>query len=181
MIYVSVDLETTGLDPVKDQVLEIGAIAYDTVQKKELSEFHAVLYYDRLEGSAYALWLNQRLLKQIADYKAVQPASIAWHEFVTWLKQWNTEDGVVVGAGKNFGTFDKAFIEQATWKVYGKLFDHRVLDPMALWIDPDKDVAAIGTSECCKRAGISTDVTHHALDDARQVIQLLELGWRRNG
>lgn len=69
MKYVSIDIETTGLDPVKDQILSIGAVIEDTTKDTPLSELpqlHLVIQRDRIEGNPFACSMNWKLLELMA-------------------------------------------------------------------------------------------------------------------
>jgi hypothetical protein len=80
-------------------------------------------------------------------------------------------------AGKNFSTFDKFFIDPllSTINFSGEIikFRSRVLDPAILYVDWNKDDSLPGLSTCKERAGLDPLVTHDALDDAWDVIELL--------
>jgi hypothetical protein len=80
-------------------------------------------------------------------------------------------------AGKNFSTFDKNFIDPLLLNISrsGEIikFRSRVLDPAILYVDWSKDDALPGLSTCKERAGLDPLVTHDALDDAWDVIELL--------
>ena len=66
--YVSIDIETTGLDPNKCQTLEIGAAIDDWTQPiEELPLFRRVLAWEEVIGSPYAMAMNSRLLKSIGN------------------------------------------------------------------------------------------------------------------
>ena len=59
MRYVSIDIETTGLDPETCQILEIGAVWDDwTKPIDELPVYHRLVVHKEYRGSAYALALN---------------------------------------------------------------------------------------------------------------------------
>ena len=76
-------------------------------------------------------------------------------------------------AGKNFATFDKVFLEQLPrWK---QLIDcrNRILDPAILFVDWTSDEALPGLGLCKDRAGIKGIVTHNALEDAIDVVEIL--------
>ncbi len=52
MKYLSIDIETTGLDPLKDQLLSFGAIIEDTENPlpfDEIPKFHAAIKRNRIE------------------------------------------------------------------------------------------------------------------------------------
>ena len=71
MKYISIDIETTGLDPLKDQVLSFGAILEDTTNPlpfDKIPKFHAAIKRDRIEGGLYAINMNKKLLETINNY-----------------------------------------------------------------------------------------------------------------
>ena len=80
-------------------------------------------------------------------------------------------------AGKNFSTFDKNFIDPLLSNISRSAeiikFRSRVLDPAILYVDWVNDDALPGLSTCKERAGLDPLVTHDALDDAWDVIELL--------
>jgi hypothetical protein len=136
-MYCSIDIETTGLDSEKDQVLEFAAVL--ALEKKpKLSDypfFHAKIRWDRLEGAPFALMLNSKLIAEMA--RLPKTATLGWiriHElgpqFKEWLVGYIGSEGRVHPCGKNFQGFDRQFL----WKLNGfpkHLFTHRALDPGA--------------------------------------------------
>jgi len=76
-------------------------------------------------------------------------------------------------AGKNFGTFDKLFLQELPW--WQKLIRtrQRVLDPAILMVDWNNDKSLPNLSQCKERAGVTGVVTHNALEDAWDVIEVL--------
>lgn len=80
---------------------------------------------------------------------------------------------VITVAGKNFSTFDKRFLERIPrWKQAIK-FRQRVIDPAVLFVDWKNDSSLPGLEDCKKRASVEGAVTHNALEDAWDVIQVL--------
>lgn len=70
MKYVSIDLETTGLNENQDSILEFGAIIEDTAKQlpyEELPKFHALCVQKRIEGEPFALAMNSKVLQEICD------------------------------------------------------------------------------------------------------------------
>ena len=66
--YVSIDIETTGLEPATCQTLEIGAVIDDWTRPiDELPVFRRVLAWEQVSGSPYAMALNANLLKRIGN------------------------------------------------------------------------------------------------------------------
>ena len=71
MKYISIDIETTGLDSKDHQVLSIGAIIEDTTKKLPLEEcpqFHVAILHEYIQGSPYALNMNAELISVISEY-----------------------------------------------------------------------------------------------------------------
>lgn len=77
MRYVSIDIEGTGLDVEKDQVLQIGAVVDDTdwwfgeahVPVEDLPTFNAYILYDRIEGQIGGLAMNAGILEKMKAYQ----------------------------------------------------------------------------------------------------------------
>jgi hypothetical protein len=76
-------------------------------------------------------------------------------------------------AGKNFGTFDKLFLQELPW--WQKLIRtrSRILDPAILFCDWNEDDSLPSLYKCKQRANVEGIVTHNALEDAWDVIELL--------
>lgn len=212
MKYVSVDIETSGLDPERNQVLSIGAIIEDTTKKlpyEKIPKFYKVLNQREITGRPFPLQLNMILIEQLAVYQegekteelkdiVAEPDEVIklFYDFLyenglyeyplpldEEVRMINGRPYPVFGsktkpirinvAGKNYGTFDKLFLEKLPW--WQKLIKirHKIADPGILYVDWDKDDQIPGMDLCKQRAGISGVVTHNALDDAWDVVQLL--------
>lgn len=67
MKFLSIDIETTGLDPHNNQILEFGAIAIDTSYPTVpyIAEFRAVFIHQELTGNPIALTMNSKLIDDI--------------------------------------------------------------------------------------------------------------------
>jgi DNA polymerase III epsilon subunit-like protein len=71
MKYISIDIETTGLDSETNQILSIGAVIEDTLNPipfAQLPKFHAVIKRESVYGSIFALNLNKDLIQAMKDY-----------------------------------------------------------------------------------------------------------------
>ena len=192
MKYVSIDIETTGLNPEEDQVLEIGAIIEDTSNPttyEDAHKFNVIVEHDSYKGSAYAINMNSRIFDILAkmpsdknkakQYKAdnciVKEKDVAYH-FHKWLIKCGMTDNESFPlnlAGKNLGTFDLHFLKKLPgWKrmIQSR---QRIIDPAILFVDWNNDTVLPNLSKCKQRACLSEHVTHHALDDAWDVIELL--------
>ena len=191
MRYVSIDIETTGLDSTKHQILSIGAVIEDTdniLPFDEIPVFHQAIIHDEITGNIKALVMNAHLLDIIDDWKSSEDPikkviegrrrfafcdidSIAMN-FHFWLLE-NDMTGHINVAGKNFESFDKKFLERLPkWNDLISI-RHRVLDPAILYTDWANDETLPNLSECKERAGLDEYVTHDALDDAWDVVQVL--------
>ena len=76
-------------------------------------------------------------------------------------------------AGKNFGTFDKLFLEDLPWWKKIIRTRQRVIDPSILFVDWLEDNALPSLTKCKERGGVEGIVTHNALEDAWDVVELL--------
>jgi DNA polymerase III epsilon subunit-like protein len=75
MKYISIDVETTGIDPETCQILSIGAVIEDTLNPlpfEELPKFHAVIKRENVYGSLFALNMNKDLIETIVQYSTAK-------------------------------------------------------------------------------------------------------------
>ena len=220
MKYVSIDIETTGLDPENDQVLSIGAVIEDTENPEfweDIPKFHGVIKRNNIKGGLYAINLNRDLLSTLNYYMTAksqdekdgitQMTGMKFYEEDEIVKEfyyWLATNGMVdlskaIGhgyvttstgkmipaitrgteavrinvAGKNFGTFDKPFLERLPrWKQLIKV-RQRVIDPSVLYVDWSNDESLPSMSQCKVRAGLDGHVSHNALEDAWDVVMLI--------
>jgi hypothetical protein len=210
MIYVSIDIETSGLDHEKHKVLSIGAIIEDTEKKlpyEECPKFNAIVLQNEITGSPRALTMNKDLIAMIGEYlegsddvrfnmDTILNYSFYKQEDVVkkfymflWVNGYgddvpnqllitsridsNSKPITINVAGKNFGTFDKLFLQELPW--WQKLIRtrQRVLDPAILMVDWKNDKSLPNLTQCKDRAGINGIVTHDALEDAWDVIEVM--------
>lgn len=203
MKYISIDIETTGLDPETCQILSFGAIIEDTSKPltfEEVPKFYKQIKYDTIVGEPFALNMNKELIKDISENKhglileeelSSEFWSFLWDNGLIPLSMkefsFPTDGGRTAkpilfhrapiinirAAGKNFNSFDKLFIERLTY--WKKLFKihQRVLDPAALYVDFYKDEWLPNLDTCLERAGVDRKVSHNALEDAWDTILAL--------
>lgn len=183
MQLLVIDVETTGLDPERHQVLELAAIYFDTADITNLPaaargtlqahgpELELVVYHDELVGQARALAMNAPLLARLQNGAYPQYAYARLCEFA---RQYHRRDaGPLIAAGKNVAGFDLPFIRRMDTDAPHSLpLHHRTIDPGSLYTRPD-DNEPPSLAECCRRAGISADVTHRAIDDARLTLNVI--------
>lgn len=177
MRYVSIDIETTGLDPEKHQILEIAAIIEDTEQLlnfDEIPKFRVLLYHEEMLGTLEAMVMNLELLREMGNSSLTMPSN-TFVKFQKFLKENEIVTPIVI-AGKNFQGFDKRFLEKlVAWNPLA--FSRRVLDPAILFVDWEKDENLPSLSECYTRAGLGKiENEHSALHDAYNVIMCIRYG-----
>lgn len=207
MIYVSIDIETSGLDSDKNKVLSIGAIIEDTTKKlsfEEIPKFNAVILQREIIGSPRALTINKDIIECIGHYLEsdydfrIDISNSTGYNFyeednvikefylflssnglgldsITSIKDIDskTKPITINVAGKNFGTFDKLFLEKLPWWKKIIYTRQRVLDPAILCVDWNNDKALPNLTNCKERLDIKGIVTHNALEDAWDVIEIL--------
>jgi oligoribonuclease len=213
MKYVSIDIETTGLDVKKHQIISFAAIIEDTNNKlpfDELPKFKCIIKRHELIGSIRALMMNVKIIGYLDRYHSFKTVSeqkefeketgylfldeellaqefyrfLASNKFLNRNKEdlsdiqhinfsGSTSPIIINVAGKNFGTFDKPFLEQLPWWNKIIIVRQRILDPGILYLDWQNDESIPSLNTCKERAGIDGEVTHDAMDDAWDVINLL--------
>lgn len=75
MRYVSIDIETTGIDRERCHVLEIGAIVEDCANPKSFEEspkIRLIIERDWYEGQSYAINMNARIFKLLAQAQDIK-------------------------------------------------------------------------------------------------------------
>ena len=217
MIYVSIDIETTGKDPETCDLLSVGAVIEDTKKMlpwEEVPKFYAIVPREHIKGHPVALEMNKELIGLIAYWLGAGPAErkqfpakiamglLGLHPkqytggFVTEdvltlnFQRWLIAHGVITEglhfgdegrfnvAGKNFGVFDKPFLDKVPgWKT-GVGMLHRIIDPAMLFVEWGVDDKLPTMGECMVRAGVPGRVQHHALYDAWDVVQVLRTDYR---
>jgi hypothetical protein len=76
-------------------------------------------------------------------------------------------------AGKNFATFDKKFLEMLPrWQQFFRV-KQRVIDPAVLYVDWKNDKELPNLSKCKERAGLGSHVSHNALEDTWDTLEII--------
>lgn len=188
MIYVSIDIETTGLNPQIHDIVEFGAVIdnlADPQPLEKLPTFHAMFQKDNYFGNAYCMALHKRIWDALVAGAGEGVRVMEIEDLMPAFSNFLSKNGVpynekkkrydVNVAGKNFASFDwqflKAKIPADKW--YEVYFRHRILDPSALYFDPKVDTELPGMELCLERAGIKEEVSHNAVEDALQVVKLI--------
>jgi len=162
MILFAFDLETTGLDFVKDRPIEVGAILYSTTQKK------------CLESQGFLVKTDVAITEEITKLTGITSAAVNkfGYESLDALyvvsDMLRSADAVI---GHNAVRFDKKML-QAWWN--REQFDNY---PEKLWIDtytdlPDTEVGKL--TLMAANAGFLNLFPHSALADCQTVLKLVE-------
>jgi DNA polymerase III epsilon subunit-like protein len=188
--YVSIDIETTGLDPELCQIIEFGAVIDDWKSNlRALPTFHRYIRPRHLNegmqrhvyGSPFALAMNADILRKIAaddTHDLIDEEDLGQH-FVNWLIENDIDAAHINAAGKNFASFDLQFLKNCPLFMHNINFRHRSIDPSILYWRPGEDNALPDTKTCYKRAGLDPNVAHTAVADAMGVCQLVRIGVNR--
>lgn len=191
MKYISIDTETTGLNPDIHQVLQIGAIIEDTenpLTYEECPKFEALIWNENFNLSPGVYKMNEPLLKRIlaAGYgdPNTEEDTLMLHEAIQRLYYWARDNDAIllnphtlgpkcVFAGANFGAFDLRFLQKT--ELFEAYFGSqgRYLEPSMFYFDWKSDGKIPSLQKCLDRAGIQKAVAHDALSDAWDVICLL--------
>jgi len=162
--YVSIDIETTGLDPDKHQILEFAAVAWsDDRPVAELPEFSSIVRPEGdIVGCPYALDMNRLLISALKDPKVGKTLRVVMREFRTWLKTFGvSSDNKIHIIGQNFASFDLNFLNKSIlWPT--ELISHRILDVSTI----AATVEGMGSASCLGKPDLP-GLPHQALYDAR--------------
>jgi oligoribonuclease (3'-5' exoribonuclease) len=190
MNFLSLDIETGGLDPKIHSVLEIGLV-------NQHEEWRRIILINRKQYiiTPYCAHMHVNLLREINDIMcrewaynciliinrntvAVDVTDIyvsnlaeAFFKAVKELIKPDSE-GKITLAGKNLG-FDLSFLKELGIVTEG-IFQHRWLDPSILYYEPGDEVLP-STETCMRRAGLRHVIAHTAVDDAMDVVRLLKI------
>lgn len=175
MKYVSIDIETTCIEPkCPDNILMVAMLVEDTknkVPREEIPTFACLINRPVYSGAPFALSMNSWIFDILAKkdnskypiYESNEWASKA----IQFLRTYFSPDDDMFAAGKNVGGFDLRFFPDELKSI----FHYRHIDPGSVFIDWDK--GPISLSEIKKKLGINGDVTHDAVDDAWDIVQIL--------
>lgn len=179
MKYLSIDIETTGLNPHEHKIIEFGALLEDTTKihlsVSDLPHYHCIIQQE-MKGDPIALEMNQKIFEIMETGWCVSQGGFL-KDFYKWCENAGLEKNSkgkirIVAAGKNFSSFDLLFLNEIPG--FAQIFSvsKRCLDPAMLYIVPD-DCELPDLQTCLDRAGIKKTVAHNALSDAADVVNLL--------
>ena len=161
-----VDLETSGLDPTRHEILEAAVIRVDAGTLADIDCTDVRVHPMRLEDA------DPEALRMVGYSKRAWELAATLDEALEWI--WPLLDGAVL-AGHN-PAFDRAFLE-AAWQRTGvprPALDHHILDTASLaWpLFASGRLASLSLDAVCKHLGIVRKVRHRALADADDSLEV---------
>lgn len=188
--YISLDIETCGLNPRTCDIVEFAAVLDDLdnpLPIEKLPRFQTYFVQKNFSGEPYALGMHPTSFQRIAEayqkgleedefggrYMDIRDLPYALENFLSINGYPKTKDRYkLTVAGKNAAMFDLPFLKEkiVDWK--NITFLHRVIDPAILYYQPG-DVTLPDSKLCMERAGIAGEVAHTALEDSLAVVKLI--------
>jgi DNA polymerase III epsilon subunit family exonuclease len=160
--FVAVDVETTGLDPSSDHIVEIGAVRVENGRLTD--EWETLVWIDR------TIPLTARQVHGISNDMLVGRPRIG--EALTMLREFAGDGPLIEHSHK---AFDIAFLENSL----GSAWSAPCLNTCTLSRRLFPHMRKHSLEECCKRFRIDNPGHHRALSDARATaglfLKLLEL------
>lgn len=162
--YVVFDIETTGLDPEKEQIIEIGAVKVNATGE-ELDHFHKFIQlYKRDSLPPFIVDLTTITDQELEEKGEVLDDVMS--EFLNFIA-----DGVLVAQNAKF---DMSFLEYYYLR-YGTYIDNLVIDTMdiAKYLYPEKDKYRLSSLVEYFDVDYDSDAHHRADYDAKITAKVL--------
>ena len=152
-VYIALDLETTGLDPEREEIIEIGAVKF---QGTEAVDTFETLVNPRRNLPAFITQLTGITQRQV---DTAPPLSAVAGQLVAFLGRWPL-------VGHNVA-FDLAFLARAGLSLNNPRYDTHDLASLFM-----PRATGYSLSGLTRALGLSHDRPHRALEDARACQQL---------
>lgn len=168
MRFTAIDIETTGLSPEKDKMIEIGAVRFEDGEKKAI--FSTLVHPQILalpERITELTGITEEMLKDAPEEEEAIPSLLRFL------------DGETVLLGHNL-TFDYSFLKVAAEKL-GQSFEYLGLDTLALSRKCCEDFPSKTLSAMCEAFGIRNEHAHRACEDACAAAELFFCLYERFG
>lgn len=153
------DFETSGLDPVKERVIEMAAIR--VVKGITVSEFRTFVKYDG------------ELVPKITELTGITDADLVggMEEKTAFLCLRHIMGPSSVLVAHN-AAFDLQFLHHAMFRIAGKTFANPFLD--TLTIARDRTTYPHKLTHMCEKYGIKLEGAHRALNDVEGTLAVLQ-------
>jgi hypothetical protein len=165
MRYLSIDIETTGLDERNCQTLQFAAV-YDDTSKilAQAPTINLLIKHELYSGEPFALALNRDIFETLAnlpqyygthyifdlpriDHHGREVKCVTSESFGEAVREWikkTIPDYLTVPitlTGKNAASFDLRFLRRLDgWRLLP--FSHRLIDPGSLYLRPHRQWSA---------------------------------------
>lgn len=132
-LYLSLDIETTGLNSDRHQILEVaGVLNLNHMDVRSCPNFRFLVKPEGdIIGNPYALVMNQRLLSMLADGKGIPAAEVGLmiaEVMQVWKERYGDPDTKFHLLGKNVSGFDYQFVKKQIPGWPDHLIHYRMLD-----------------------------------------------------
>lgn len=151
--YTVVDLETTGLDPYFDTIIEISALR---VRANKIVDTLSTLVKPMWEVSEFITGLTGITNEMLADAPMLKEVLPAVREFIG--------DDIIVGHNVNF---DVNFLYDVCLDILGTPFSNNFLDTLRLSRKALPDLAHHRLDDVAQALGIVAEGHHRALSDCK--------------
>ena len=150
--YIVFDLETTGVSPEMDDIIEISALK--VCGHKVTEEFSTLVNPGRHipAGATAVNGITDEMVKDAPDIKT------ALEKFIEFIG-----DGVLVG--HNIHTFDTNFIYDAAWDAFGKGISNDYIDTLHMARRCLPELSHHRLTDIAEHFQIATEGAHRALAD----------------
>lgn len=161
-----VDTETTGLDEIKHEIIEIACLIYDPVKDKVIKEWDRKIQPSRIETADQKALKINGYLNNIDKYTGgLKSALIKFNSLV--------KDCAIVGQNIDF---DIRFIKSSMseFNIEPNWNRHRKLDLLSMvWpVIRNTDIQGLSLVHLCKHFGVSNAGAHSALIDCRRAYEV---------
>jgi DNA polymerase III epsilon subunit family exonuclease len=157
-IWIAFDTETTGLSAIKDRVVEIGAVKFDT-HGKSLGEFQELI------NPGIGIPPGASAVHGITDVDVhdAPPIEVVLPDFLEFL---GTSDNVLIAHN---AVFDAGFIGAEMGRSHIDHDDHMILDTLSISRRVKKGIASHSLEYLAKDLEVDTRGHHRALADSVMV------------
>lgn len=172
--YLSLDIETTGLDTHRIHVLQLAAVYDNGKALEDLPTFNQVIRWPVITyGEEYAMNLNRKLVAQAFRKENVFSLEEVQQDFDDFLQEVQPH-GRITAAGKNAGGFDMPTLRNPVNGFVLSRINHRILDPGSMFTEEFDHIPHLGElNELLGRK----EVSHDALDDCWDVVHAIRYKW----
>lgn len=140
-MLMSIDLETTGLNPRDHQILEIAAVVLVDKENPYYADsywkFHRTIRHKQIYGDPVAIVMNTDLIKRSTELYYCDEVE-AMEQFDDWCKEVyeGFYDEKITPVGFNVGSFDMQFLKE-TGELDLSRFSHRSLEVGSMYATID--------------------------------------------